>query len=106
MARILRKFGYEVITACDGSEAVSTVRREDSVDLILMDLTMPSMDGPTAARELRECGVEAPIVLMSGYAEEDLVNRGVLTHADGFLKKPFEMTELLAAVRGRLAQLV
>jgi DNA-binding response OmpR family regulator len=43
---------------------------------------------------------------MSGYAEEELVNRGVMTHADGFLKKPFEVTELLDAVRARLAQYV
>jgi signal transduction histidine kinase/CheY-like chemotaxis protein/streptogramin lyase len=106
VARILRKFGYDVITVGDGSEAVSTVCSETPVDLILMDVTMPSVDGPTAARELRARGVETPIVLMSGYAEEDLVHRGVLTYADGFLKKPFEMMELLAAVRDRLAQLV
>ena len=106
VARILQKFGYDVITAADGSEAMARVCGVESVDLILMDVTMPSMDGPTAARELRERGVGVPIVLMSGYAEEELVNRGVMTHADGFLKKPFEVTELVAAVRDRLAQLV
>ncbi|HET7553848.1 MAG TPA: two-component regulator propeller domain-containing protein [Gemmatimonadaceae bacterium] len=106
VARILGKLGYEVITAGDGSEAVGAACSEGAVDLILMDVTMPTMDGPTAARELRGRGVATPIVLMSGYAEEELVNRGVMAHADGFLKKPFEVTELLAVVRDRLTQLV
>ena len=106
VARILQKFGYDVITAADGSGALAAMSGERAVDLILMDVTMPMMDGPTAARELRERGVGAPIVLMSGYAEEELVSRGVMIHVDGFLKKPFEVTELLAAVRDRIAQLV
>ena len=106
VARVLRKSGYEVMTACDGSEALAVMSGEDPVELILMDVTMPVMDGSVAARELRGRGVLIPIVLMSGYAEEELVNRGVLAHVDGFLKKPFEVTELLAAVRDRLAQLV
>ena len=112
VARILEKFGYEAVVAADGAAAVAAVEcvagRSDArpIDLVLMDVTMPAMDGPTAARELRAKGLEAPIVLMSGYAEEELVNRGVMRHADGFLKKPFEVTELLDAVRTRLAQYV
>ncbi len=106
VVRILEKFGYETVAAADGSEALAAIVSGRSVDLVLMDVTMPAMDGPTAARELRAHGLEAPIVLMSGYAEEELVSRGVMTHADGFLKKPFEVAELLEAVRARLAQLV
>ena len=105
VARILQRFGYDVVTAVDGSAALTAMDAERAIDLILMDVTMPVMDGPTAARELRARGVEVPIVLMSGYAEEELVNRGVMTHADGFLKKPFEAPELAAAVRDRLVKL-
>ncbi|HET7622795.1 MAG TPA: two-component regulator propeller domain-containing protein [Gemmatimonadaceae bacterium] len=104
VARILQRFGYDVITAGDGLEALAMVCADSPIELILMDVTMPAMDGPTAARQLRERGVGVPIVLMSGYAEEDLVSRGVMSHVDGFLKKPFEVLELLAAVRERLAQ--
>ncbi|HEU4586335.1 MAG TPA: response regulator, partial [Gemmatimonadaceae bacterium] len=106
VARVLRKFGYEVMMACDGSEALAVVCGGEPVELILMDVTMPVMDGSVAARELRGRGVQIPIVLMSGYAEEELVNRGVLAHVDGFVKKPFEVSELVAAVRDRLTQLV
>jgi ligand-binding sensor domain-containing protein/signal transduction histidine kinase len=104
VARILQRFGYDVVTARDGSEALAMASTGSPIELILMDVTMPAMDGPTAARQLRARGVEVPIVLMSGYAEEDLASRGVMTHVDGFLKKPFEVTELLGAVRERLAQ--
>jgi CheY-like chemotaxis protein len=104
VGRILRKFGYDVTAAADGAEALAAADGERAFDLVLMDVTMPAMDGPTAARELRAQGVAVPIVLMSGYAEEDLVMRGVLTHADGFLKKPFEVTELAAMVREHLAR--
>ncbi len=104
VARILQRFGYDVATAGDGSEALAMASTESPIELILMDVTMPTMDGPTAARQLRERGVGVPIVLMSGYAEEDLVSRGVMTHVDGFLKKPFEVMELLGVVRERLAQ--
>jgi len=55
---------------------------------------------------MRERGAAVPIILMSGYAEEELVSRGVMDHVDGFLKKPFEVMELVAAVRDRLPQLV
>jgi ligand-binding sensor domain-containing protein/signal transduction histidine kinase len=106
VSRMLRKFGYEVVTACDGSEALGVMCGEEPAELILMDVTMPVMDGSTAARALRERGIPVPIVLMSGYAEEELVNRGVLTHVDGFLKKPFVVIELLGAVRERVGQLV
>ena len=106
VSRILQKFGYEVIAAADGSQALDTLGAGRSVDLILMDVTMPRMDGPSAAREMRERGAAVPIILMSGYAEEELVSRGVMDHVDGFLKKPFEVMELVAAVRDRLPQLV
>jgi CheY-like chemotaxis protein len=106
VSRMLRKFGYEVTTACDGSEAIAAMCGEEPAELILMDVTMPVMDGSAAARELRGRGIQVPIVLMSGYAEEELMNRGALAQVDGFLKKPFEVTELVAAVRERLGQLV
>jgi CheY-like chemotaxis protein len=61
---------------------------------------MPEMDGPTMARALRDRGIDVPIVLMSGYAEDELVARGVLADANGFLQKPFAASELAAALDG------
>jgi signal transduction histidine kinase len=98
MERALRKLGHEVVTTADGSAALGAVSGSAAFDVVLMDVTMPMMDGPATARALREKGVEVPIVLMSGYAEEDLVTRGLMTHADGFVKKPFVVPTLLAVV--------
>jgi ligand-binding sensor domain-containing protein/signal transduction histidine kinase/CheY-like chemotaxis protein len=106
VARILERFGYAVITATDGAEALSLAEERSTIDLIIMDVTMPVMDGPATACAMRERGVGVPIVLMSGYAEDELTERGVMTHVDGFMKKPFEVTDLVAAVRDRLAQAV
>ncbi|HEU4566375.1 MAG TPA: response regulator, partial [Gemmatimonadaceae bacterium] len=99
LARILRKRGYEVVLADDGPAALDAARGEGAFDIILMDVTMPIMDGPAAARALRASGVDAPIILMSGYAEEELSRRGIMTHADAFLGKPFDIGALTALLR-------
>jgi ligand-binding sensor domain-containing protein/signal transduction histidine kinase len=104
VGRILQKLGYDVTDAADGAEALAVADGEHTFDLVLMDVTMPAMDGPTAAREMRARGVAVPIILMSGYAEEDLIARGVLAHANGFLKKPFEVAELAASLREQLTR--
>jgi ligand-binding sensor domain-containing protein/signal transduction histidine kinase/CheY-like chemotaxis protein len=97
-ARLLTRLGYEVVTAPDGAAALAAASQNPPFDLILLDVTMPAMDGPATARALRERGVEVPIILMSGYAENQLIARGAMTDADGFLKKPFLVQELAAVV--------
>jgi CheY-like chemotaxis protein len=59
---------------------------------------MPRMNGAAAAKALRARGIRAPIVLMSGYAEEELLTRGLTAEADGFLKKPFLAADLALVV--------
>jgi signal transduction histidine kinase/CheY-like chemotaxis protein len=103
--RILKKLGYDVATAIDGVDALAAIDADGGreIDLVLLDVTMPTMDGPTTARALRARGVDVPIVFMSGYAEEDLVARGIMADADGFLKKPFMVQELAAVLREMMA---
>ncbi len=92
--RMLRKLGYDVLGAANGVGAVAAVDSGEVVSLVLMDVTMPAMDGPATARALRERGVDVPIVLMSGYAEAELAARGALSDSAGFLQKPFSEREL------------
>ncbi len=96
--QILHELGYEVVLATDGAAALALAEIRD-VDAFLLDVTMPKLNGAAAARALREKGFAAPIVLMSGYAEEDLLRRGLTVDADGFLKKPFRAGELGAVLR-------
>lgn len=97
--RMLGRLGHQVTVVPDGASALEALDSA-AVDVILMDVTMPRMDGPSTARALRKRGVDARIVLMSGYAESELIGRGVLADADAFLQKPFTQDELAAAVQG------
>ncbi len=95
---VLQQAGYEVVLAVDGTDALDAAERSE-IDIFLLDVTMPKLNGAAAAKTLRERGVNAPIVLMSGYAEEDLLTRGLTVDADAFLKKPFLASELTAVLR-------
>ena len=90
--------GYAVVTARDGQEALEIFAR-DAPDLVLMDVMMPRMDGPTAVRALRALpnGTTVPIVLASAVMSSDGLELGI----DGFLRKPFELDDLLQLI-GRL----
>lgn len=90
---VLQELGYEVVLAADGAEAVAATEVCD-IDVFLLDVTMPKLNGAAAARALRAKGISVPIVLMSGYAEEDLLTRGLTIDADAFLKKPFLASDL------------
>jgi CheY-like chemotaxis protein/HPt (histidine-containing phosphotransfer) domain-containing protein len=96
---ILTEAGYEVTVAINGAEAVAAVHDED-FNLILMDLYMPGMDGPTAVRRIRALGgplSELPIIAMSG-AAQSLAITGMNDH----ISKPFRKAELLLKVESWL----
>ena len=94
---VLEDLGYEVLLAGDGEEAVSMAMRP-GLDAILLDVMMPKLNGAAAARTMRARGVRTPIVLMSGYAEDELVTRGLKADANAFLKKPFLAPELARVI--------
>jgi signal transduction histidine kinase/CheY-like chemotaxis protein len=95
----LERFGYRVFTAENGQEAVETYRqRRDEIDVVVLDLTMPVMDGAEAYRVLTGMNPDVPIVLSSGFSESCVRAR---FHADGrpgFLQKPYLPTDLRAAI--------
>ena len=75
-ATMVKLCGFSTITASDGMEAVKTFRqRSDEIDLILMDLTMPNMDGVAAMHELRRIKPDIKIILSSGFNEQELDER-------------------------------
>ncbi len=88
--RILESFGFSVVTASDGREGVDLVigARQPFV-AVLMDLTMPNLDGVAAFEELRTLKPQVPVILMSGYSEQDAVARFAGRGLAGFLQKPF-----------------
>jgi two-component system cell cycle sensor histidine kinase/response regulator CckA len=100
--RALTRHGYHVLTATNGEEALEIIERGDEIALLVSDVVMPLMDGPTMVKEARKSRPDLPILFMSGYAEEQL--RKSLDIANvAFLPKPFSVQELAEAVRKALS---
>ena len=96
----LEKEGYTVIAAYNGKEALDTLRREQ-VQLIILDIMMPEMDGIEALLRLREYS-SIPVILLSAKSEDaDKIN-GLNVGADDYITKPFNPLELLARVKSQL----
>ena len=96
--RALTRHGYTVITADNGEEALDILAKGDVIDLLISDVVMPGMDGPTMVREARKSRPELKILFMSGYAEEQL-RKSIDIENVNFLPKPFSVTELAEAAR-------
>ncbi|MCW3798698.1 response regulator [Sphingomonas sp. BN140010] len=101
--RALTRQGYTVVTANNGEEALEIIERGDPIDLLISDVVMPAMDGPTMVRHARTLRPDVPVLFMSGYAEEQLRNSIDIDHV-AFLPKPFSVQELAEAARKVLAQ--
>ena len=103
MARMLRSFGYEAVVACNGQEAVEIFHDgRDDFRAVLLDLTMPELDGAETFREIHRLRPKLPVVLMSGYTEQDAVSKFGAAGLAGFLQKPFQPDTL----RARLAAII
>ncbi len=97
---MLEKLGYRVVTACDGRQAVESVARmADEIDLVILDLIMPGMDGGKTFDRIREIRPRTRVLLSSGYAingqAEEILKRG----CNGFIQKPFDIQQLSDKVR-------
>ena len=96
----LQNEGYEVITGSDGLEAVQAVR-EQSPDLVVLDVMMPNMDGLTACTKIREFS-DIPIIMLTAKTDDMDKLMGFEHGADDYLTKPFNILELKARIRALL----
>jgi DNA-binding response OmpR family regulator len=96
----LQQEGFQVLSACDGAAGLQVLQKEHP-DLILLDVTMPRMDGWEACRRIRECS-DAPIIMLTGLNTERDKIRGLELGADDYMTKPFSLAELSARVRAAL----
>jgi CheY-like chemotaxis protein len=101
--RVLCDAGFNVVTAQSGFECLDTFRRRpNSFDLILLDLTMPFMDGEETFGRLREIRPDIPVVLCTGFIEHDKLERMLHAGLSGFLRKPLPPDEMVSHVRALL----
>jgi two-component system, cell cycle sensor histidine kinase and response regulator CckA len=100
-ARTLKFLGCEVLVAPDGEAALEIVRGPDGgrIDCVILDLTMPHLDGKTTCQALRRLKPDLPVLLSSGYNEEEVTGDFVDLALSGFLQKPYRIEQLVAALR-------
>jgi PAS domain S-box-containing protein len=101
--RMLEREGFGVILAADGAQAIETYRTTPGIALVIMDMTMPRMDGEECFRGLRHLDPHVRVLLTSGYNEQDATERFVGKGLAGFIQKPYRPSELLAKVEAALA---
>jgi CheY-like chemotaxis protein len=98
--RTLERAGLEVLTARDGQEGVEIFAdRAEEIDIVLLDLTMPRMNGEDAFKRMREIRPDIRGILLSGYTQEDADKQFADGGLDGFVQKPYDPATLLRAVR-------
>jgi CheY-like chemotaxis protein len=100
IGRILKKAGYEVLTACDGKEALGIGKeREWKIGLILTDMIMPGMSGPELAEPLLKLNPGMRVLYMSGYAGDLVARDRGLDPGMPFIQKPFTSVNLIGRIR-------
>jgi two-component system cell cycle sensor histidine kinase/response regulator CckA len=99
--RALTRHGYTVLSAENGEAALEILAGAEKVDLMISDVVMPTMDGPTTVREARKTHPDLPILFISGYAEEQL-RKSIDIDRVAFLAKPFSVQKLAEAARDAL----
>jgi signal transduction histidine kinase/CheY-like chemotaxis protein len=97
---VLERAGFPVVAAADGAEALRLFHeRTGEFAAVLLDLTMPNLSGEEVLSRLQQVGPRTPVLLMSGYNEQEVINRFAGKGLAGFIQKPFRPTEMLAVLR-------
>ena len=100
ISELLKYEGYQVVKAYDGMEALEALERE-KIDLILLDVMMPKMNGLSALMKLRERS-KIPVIILSAKTEESDKVSGLVLGADDYVEKPYQPAELTARVKAHL----
>ena len=96
---MLKELGFAAVTANDGREALEIFRSNPEITFVIMDLTMPHMDGEQCFRELRLLNPNVKVIMSSGYNEQEVTQRFVGKGLAGFVQKPYKLSVLKEAIR-------
>ena len=99
-AAMVSKLGYKVLLANSGKEAIETIANPNkNIDLVILDLIMPDMDGGQTLDQIREIRPQLPVMLSSGYALDGQASEIMSKGCNGFIQKPFNLSELSKNIR-------
>lgn len=105
MAEALREAGFDVLEAADGLQGVAEFRRHaGEIDIVILDLTMPKLNGDEALAQITALRPDACVILCSGYTKEEVDQQFTGRRLAGFIEKPFTPSELITRIRGVLAE--
>jgi two-component system cell cycle sensor histidine kinase/response regulator CckA len=103
VVRMLDRMGYTTVEAADGREALELLSaRAAPVDLVLTDIVMPRLNGRDLATEISARWPDLPVLFMSGYADDEMSRRDLLTPEAPFIQKPFDSRGLAAKLGAML----
>jgi PAS domain S-box-containing protein len=102
--RMLERIGFEVLAASDGRQALELFRQHhDRIKCVLLDLTMPHMDGGETFYELRRIKPDLPVVMSSGFSGQKVAKQFIENGLSGFIQKPYHLSDLTAVLKKVLA---
>ena len=96
---IMEKEGFDVLRASNGQEALDLFKGTPDIDLILMDIKMPVMDGLTASHEIRKLSTTIPIIAVTAYAELNDYKKCISAGCNSFHTKPVDRAKLIKDIR-------
>ncbi|GGG32093.1 response regulator transcription factor [Chelatococcus composti] len=94
---------FALSTAASGAEALEAIR-ENNIDLVIMDVGLPDMDGRDVVKRMRESGFRSPVIMLTGHATDNDTVLGLDAGANDYVAKPFRFAVLLARIRAQLRQ--
>ena len=98
--KILERAGFKVLMARDGREGIDLYKRfSDEIDIVLLDMTMPNMNGEEAFEEIRRINSDVKVILSSGYNEQDATDRFFGKGLAGFIQKPYRANDLTRIIK-------
>lgn len=97
-AKLLTENGYAVVEAENGLEGVEKYKA-DKPDLVLMDITMPIMDGITSVQEIKKADPDAIVVMCSALGQQNMVMSAIKAGAKDFIVKPYQPEKILSTIK-------
>ncbi|KAB0672067.1 PAS domain S-box protein [Oryzomonas sagensis] len=96
---MLKELGFVAITAIDGLEAIEVFKQNPDIALVILDLTMPHIDGEQCFRELKRLNPDVKVIMSSGYNEQDVTQKFVGKGLTGFIQKPYKLSALKEVIQ-------
>ncbi|MBA3468329.1 MAG: MASE1 domain-containing protein [Herpetosiphonaceae bacterium] len=94
ITRMLERLGFQTLQAASGHAGLALLQQHAEIVAVLLDMTMPDLDGETTFGAIQQAGGPIPVILMSGYSQTEITSRLVDTHLAAFIHKPFTLDEL------------